>query len=264
MHERYLIYAMPFFLIALLAALPLLRRKSPRRRHVAIAAVVAALPALIPFGTVINGTTGIDSFALHIFGTGRAGSTVPVAHATLTALALSALLAAVYFLAASQQFPPSAAVLITAVAFLGMSTLELGSQLTPPARTIGLPAHADWVDRVVGSSGNVRLVEGRRRDAVALKETAFWNASITRVYSTCVGSFGADFGEQPLSLDRATGDLTDASGAIPARYAVVPASLGVSGRVLARDPAGKLLLVAPAGRTLSVRADRRSTVLCRS
>jgi len=42
-------------------------------------------------------------------------------------VALSALLAVVYLLAASRRLPPMAAVLITAVAFLGLSTDVLGS-----------------------------------------------------------------------------------------------------------------------------------------
>jgi len=50
-------------------------------------------------------------------------------------VALSALLAVVYLLAASRRLPPMAAVLITAVAFLGLSTLEIGKQVTPVART---------------------------------------------------------------------------------------------------------------------------------
>ena len=40
----------------------------------AAAIVAALLPALIPFGTVINGTSAIDSFALQLFGTTRGGT----------------------------------------------------------------------------------------------------------------------------------------------------------------------------------------------
>ena len=251
LHERYLIYLVPFFLVALFVALGLRRARLPRSRLlVGFAAASALLPALIPFGTVINGTTNIDSFALHVFSTTRSGGTVPIAHATTLAVALSALLALVYLLAASRRLPPPAAVLVTALAFLGMSTLELGSQLTPIARSeLGLPAHADWVDRVVGDRANVSLVGGGAVRTVALRETAFWNASIARIYYTCNAAFGGDFGELPLV----------AGSAVRTRYAVVPASSGVSGRVLARDPEGKLALVAPADGTL-----KPSTLRCRS
>jgi hypothetical protein len=80
-----------------------------------------------------------------------------------------------------------------------------------------------------------------------LRETAFWNSSVTRLYYTCDPAFGGGFGEKPLS----------GGTAIRARYAVVPDSLGVSGRVLARDPAGKLRLVAPRDGTLRVPATLR-------
>ncbi len=248
-HERYLIYLVPLFLVALFVALGLRRPRFPAPQHlVGVAAAAALLPAVIPFGTVINGTSAIDSFALLMFGTTRSGRTVPIAHATTLVVALSALLAFVYFLAASRRLPPQAAVLITAVALLGLSTLEFGDQLTPIARTeLGLPAHAEWVDRIVGSHADVSLVGGAGARTAALRETAFWNASISRVYYTCDRAFGADFGERQLV----------AGSALRARYAVVPVSWRVSGRVLARDPEGKLALVAPTDGTL-----RPSTPLC--
>ena len=242
-HERYLIYLVPLFLVSLVAALPLLRDRFRMRSHLVIAAVAAALPALIPFGRVINGTRGIDSFALQMFGTSKAGRTVPVTHATTSILALSVLLAAVYVLAASLRLPPAATVLVTAVAFLGLSTFVLGTQLTPIPRTeLGLPSHSDWVDRVVGRGGNVSLVGGSGVPTAALRETAFWNTSVTRVYYTCEMSFGTDFGEGKLA------------GTIQTRYAVVPSKLDAPGRVLARDEPGKLVLIAPANGVLRARA----------
>ena len=104
-------------------------------------AAVAALPALIPFGTVINGTNAAESFSLLVFGRGESGTTVAVAHATTLAVALSALLAVVYVLAASRRLPPATTLVVTAFVFLGLSTLELGRQVTPLSRTTtGLPA----------------------------------------------------------------------------------------------------------------------------
>src|SRR5207244_434967 len=66
-HERYLIYLVPLFLVALVVALPLLRGKVAPRVHIAIAVVAAGLPLTIPFGTVINNTSAVDSFALQPF-----------------------------------------------------------------------------------------------------------------------------------------------------------------------------------------------------
>ena len=65
------------------------------------------LPALIPFGTIINGTSAIDSFALQMFGTTESRAYRPrSSHATTLIVALSALLAVVYFLAVTQRLPP--------------------------------------------------------------------------------------------------------------------------------------------------------------
>lgn len=236
-HERYLIYLVPLFLVALFSTLGLCRSTLPRLPYLLAAAVVAALlPTLIRFGTVINGTSAIDSFALQLFGTTKRGQTVPVAHATGSILVVSVILAVVFVLAAFRNLPPKSAVLITALALLGLSTLEVGKQVTPVGRTeLGLPAHHDWVDRRVGNGQSVSLVGGDGVRIAALRETAFWNASVTRVYYTCSLAFGADFGETQVP-----------PAGIRARYAVVPVAFQVSGRVLARDSNGRLALVAPA------------------
>jgi hypothetical protein len=242
LHERYLIYLVPFFLVALFAALG--RRHSLRSSRALIAAAVvsALLPALIPFGTVINGTNPIDSFALQEFGRSRHGGIYPITHATTSIVALSSLLAMVFVLARTRMLPPMTAVVVTAIAFLGMSGLEAGNQVSAlPFAELGLPVHADWVDRAVGSDARVSLVGGPRTRTAPLLETAFWNSSIVRVY-TCHATFGAAFGEHPL-----VGGAT-----IGTRYAVVPASSTAAGRVLARDRRGKLVLIAPPGGTLRV------------
>lgn len=241
-HERYLIYVVPLFLVALFAALGVRRSSFPQSRQLVVAAVVAALlPALIPFGTIINGTNFFESITLLLFGTTTAGRTVPVQHATTLIVVLSVLLAGAFFLALSRRLHSPVAVFATALVFLAFSALEFGNQVTGlTAKEFGLPAHADWVDRVVGHDANVSLVSGPGDRTLPLRETAFWNASIRRVYHACNPAFGSDFGDQPLT------------GALRTRYAVVPASLRVAGRVLARDPAGKLVLVAPRARSLNL------------
>jgi hypothetical protein len=236
-HERYMIYLFPFFLVALFCALPLFRKEIAPRVHGSIAVVAALLPALIPFGTVINGTTAIDSFSLLSFTTtAHSRDPVPITHATVAVVGVSAFFALAYFLAAIQPFP-AIAVLMTVFGFVWLSGHELQGQLSASSvPAMGLPAHGDWVDRVVGHKGDVSLISGPEvRRTLAANETAFWNASVVRVYYTCSAAFGAGFGEKQLV----------AGDEIRTRYAVVPASLEVPGRVLARDPPGKLVLVAP-------------------
>jgi hypothetical protein len=245
-HERYLIYLVPFFLVALLAVFDLRRPRFPLSRHViACAAVATLLPALIPFGTVINGTNAAESFSLLVFGRGQSGTTVAVAHATTLAVALSAILAVVYFLAASRLLPPAASVLMTALVFLALSAPELRRQVTPLSRAqTGLPARADWVDRAAGTGGRVSIVSGPGVSMGAVHETTYWNASIARAYYTCRMELGSNWGERRLSP----------SSAIRTRYAVVPSSFADTGRILARDPGGRLVLVAPARGILKIPA----------
>jgi hypothetical protein len=139
-------------------------------------------------------------------------------------------------------------VLVTGLVYLGLSTLEVGRQVTAISqRQLGVPVRSNWVDRAVGGDANVSVVGGPGTGMAALRETAFWNSSISRVYYTCLPNFGGDYGEQQLTAGSATA----------ARYAVVPASLRISGRVLARDPLGHLVLVAPASGTLRVPSSLR-------
>jgi len=242
-HERYLIYLVPLFLVALVKALPLLRRKIPTRVVLVLAAVAAALPLAIPFGAVINDTSAVDTFSLQAFARVENGGLAPTHHATLLILLVASLLAFGVVRAAAVPLP-SLAVSMTVIAFLGMSALELNRQITPiSAQKLGLPLQSDWVDRVVGRDSEVSLVSGPSTGrTLAADETAFWNASIARVYYTCNAAFGTDFGEQKLV----------AGDEITTRYAVVPAAFSVPGRVLARDPAGKFVLVAPTRDTLRI------------
>jgi hypothetical protein len=262
-HERYLIYLVPFFLVALVAALPLLRRKVvPARWHLAIAVVAAALPVLIPFGAVINGTSAFEAFGLQPFARVVSGEIVPIPHPLGLALILSALMAVGYLRAAARPLP-SLAVTMTAVALLGLSGLALERQTASISQAgTGLPSHKDWVDRAIQGGSDVSLVGGGRVDGAALEETAFWNASITRVYGTCTIAFGTGYNEQQLTLDPGSHALKGPAGTLRARYAVVPAAFHVPGRILARDRPGKLVLVAPAGAVLRIPPGSRSLLRC--
>jgi hypothetical protein len=109
--------------------------------------------------------------------------------------------------------------------------------------------HGGWVDEVAGGQ-SVTLVGGARKDAPALRLIAFWNLSVTRVYSTCVDAFGADFGERRLIEIK--GSLRDGTQPIRARYVVAPASLGIRGRVIGRQAKQGIELVVPAGGVVQV------------
>jgi hypothetical protein len=265
LHERYLIYLVPLFLVALFAVLRR-RRRMPLSRHVAAAAVAAALPATIPFGLIINNSIVADSFAMQLFA--EAGGTyVPIAHARLSAVGLATLLASSLIVAAwrprrwafATAIP---AIVATLVAFLLVSNL-VRQRLWIAANgavTAGVPGKKNWVDSAVGHE-HVVLVTAH--GGLGDLETVFFNLSVDRVYEACESFFPGDFAVHHVTADPGTGVLGDVqggNGTVVAADAVVPKSFGVAGRVIADDGQPGLVLVAPPTRTLIVPESARASL----
>jgi Dolichyl-phosphate-mannose-protein mannosyltransferase len=241
-HERYLIYLVPLFLVALVASLRATRPRVGMRVHLAAAATAALLPAVIPFRTVINDTSVSDSFGLQAIAKNVDGTILPYGHARLIALIVGVVLA-VSFLYAVLRPRPSFAIVMTVLVFLIFSSL-VRVRLIGASQTIAVaPAQADWVDRAAGRK-SVVLVGGPGAQRSAVVETAFDNFSISRVYYVCRPAFDSNFGEERLTLDTAA-RLRSGAGLLRAPYVVVPADFDVDGRVLAMSPRGDLALVAP-------------------
>jgi hypothetical protein len=238
-HERFLIYVVPFFLVALVAAYRLPESRDRTRLYLAAAATAVLLPVVIPFHTVVNNTISVDSFGLEPLGRVERGSMVAVPHATLAAIWLAATFALLYVRVRERL---RTVVLLVLLFFVGVTVLarmriESGSLY---GRSL-LPAHVNWVDRAK-PSGDVVLVTGAGPSTSAL-QTAYFNLSIDRLYYVCHQAFGPDFGEQQVTIDGA-GRLRDSSGFVRARYAVMPASLVVRGRIVASNVEGDQVLVA--------------------
>lgn len=243
-HERYLIYLVPFFLVALVAALRVARPKVSARVHLLAIGAAALLPALIPFRTVINNYIVAESFGLLVLGKNVNGSTVAYGHAVLVVLAITAVIALMYFYAFLRP-RPSFAVVITVFVFLIFSSL-VRVKILGASRTIAdAPAHASWVDQAVHGA-KVAIVSAPGTNRAAVVETAFENFSVSQLYYVCTPAFESDFGDLPLAAD--------GSGALHARYAVVPRWFAPRGRVIDAWPAGGLVLVEPAGGVVRVPA----------
>jgi hypothetical protein len=245
-HERFLIYVVPLFLVALLATVRIAARVS-RRSYLVAAVCAALLPVVIPFHTVVNSTVSVDSFGLEPFARIIRGATVPAPHATLTAIWISATFALLYVVVRERLRSVVTLVLIAFLLISGLTwtRIESGALFARGA----LPAHRDWVDRAK-PDGGVVLVTAGEFPASAL-ETAYNNLSIARLYYICAPNFGPDFGETQVMIDRA-GRLRDSAGLVRARYAVMPAGLGVRGQIVASNPQGKEVLVAPRNGVLTV------------
>ena len=260
-HERYLFYVLPLFVIALLAAVRLPASKAPFRVYEAAAVVAAALPAVIPFRSVVNNTIVADSFALQPYGKAVGDTIVPIAHATVADVCGAGLLALIFILLRNRTVGVG---VLVVVVFLFMSAL-VRSRVVGAARgatAAVLPVHRDWVDRTNPSS-DVALVAGPGTSDLAVFETAFNNLSISRVYYVCTPVLGAPFGERRIWADQA-GRLRDATGYVNAGYLVVPSALKVRGRVVARDTKGHLALIASPDGHARVPTAKRGIMSCGS
>jgi hypothetical protein len=253
-HERFLIYVVPLFLIALFSTLARASRASTRI-YLAAGACAALLPLAIPFHTVVNGTTIVDTFSLQPFAFPHHGELSVVSHGRLVAVLAAAVLALLYVLARRRE---RELVLLVLVPFLVVSGLLLPriSQSSILARGF-LPQEMDWVD-AAKPRGDVALIFGTRR-APAL-ETAFGNQSISRLYYLCRQGTAPEFGEQKATID-AAGRLREPLGAIRSTYVVAPVKLGIQGRVVARNRPGNEVLVAPTDGRLTIPPAQRAAAL---
>lgn len=241
-HERYLIYLVPLFLIATVAALRTARPRLSARSHVAIAVAAAAFPLAIPFATFVNDTTVAESFGLQLFSKNVQGTVLPFGHARLIAFAVATFFVLTYLYALLRP-RPSFAIVVTALAFLVFSGV-VRVRLIGASRTIALPtSQASWVDNAVGNA-NVILVSGNGAQRGAMLETAFDNLRITGLYYACTPAFESDFGEKALAVD-ADGQASVGGMRVRAQYVMAPAELGVRGHIVARYRKGRLILVEP-------------------
>jgi hypothetical protein len=259
-HERYLIYVVPFFLVALVAAVHLTYRRVGRPIHLLVAGSAALLPAVIPYAHDINVSLVGESPSLQFLASVRRGHIVAVSHATVAAVAVAAALSLVYLLSLMSRHRPLA--VVTTVAVLLVFSAAYATRIVAAGRgslTLNLSSRGDWVDR--RSVGDVALISGKGVPRVSLLETAFFNLSVSRLYYVCWRAFEPDFGEGQL-LVGPDGRLRDAVGPVRARYAVVPARFHLRGRLVARDKRGRLELVAPAGGYLTVPQSARARLGC--
>jgi hypothetical protein len=251
-HERYLIYVLPLFLIAFAASLRTFRLRVSPRVHLVIAAAATLLPAAIPFGRMINNTVPIDSLGLEMFAVDVHGKTQPIANATVVAVVIAAILASAYLYTFLRRRPRAA--VATVVIFMLAQSALIGA-VHSRLRLTGERASAanvrnSWVDASV-KRGDVVLVSGPRHQRATLLLTAFHNLSITRVLATCGPVFGAGFGERQGAVGRG-GVVLDGGTAVRASYVVAPVGLGIRGRVVARQPKAGLELVIPRGGVVQV------------
>ena len=249
--ERNLFYLAPLFLIALLAWIERGQPKPPRAA-VAAAGIAAALPAAIPFVSLLNITAESDTLGYQpwwYLGDAWAGRDSVSVVVVLVSLALGAA-----FLWLPRRYAPVLPVLV-ALGFLA-TWLPLEQwkhsfpRLSQSALAQGIGnADKTWIDHAAGGNDVAVLFTGG--NVLAVWENEFWNRDVDRVYELGTTMPG-DLPTTSLSVDRRTGVLRDAQGKpVAERYVLASSSLNLLGRAVARDPAKKLVLyrVTPPART---------------
>jgi len=228
-HERYLFYVVPLFVIALVAVARIPHSGRLFRVGVVAAAIAGLLPVLIPYSTDINNNVAIDSFSLVMFTTNPPGMRVTaVDHAALLGVGFASCLGLAFALAR----PRSAFVFaLLAATFIWMSGLERSDLEFAGKHVIRVSFHGSraWVDVATAGRDTVLLESPRLMRyvrAFPVLETVFFNRSVTRLYDHCKPALPGEFGEEQVDLD-SKGRFRDQNAIIRASYAVVPANFGI-------------------------------------
>ena len=243
--ERYMVYAAPLLLMALVVWLA---RAVPRPliATVSAAVVVMALVMLIPFERFFNVAIFADSFGL-----------IPVLrlHAKLggditdvrLAVAAGGVVAAIACIALTTQlarvvFPAAVAIFLLLSGYTVYGAIEVQSTAARAASGVADPS---WVDRAIGPEPKVGFIYSASFNANPhlLWQTEFWNRSVSGVYALGTDNF-LTFGGPELKLG-ASGRLLPKPGEestfIDEPYVLADPNLGIVGQVVARP--GPLALI---------------------
>jgi hypothetical protein len=238
--ERSAFYVAPLLLIALLLWI---RLGMPRPRVAAAAAalVAAALPGVLPYGSLLNAHVSSDTLALVPWFRLRDGY---LASAEVrVAVLLAAVAAAALFLRLPRRvgvlLPVAVLVYFALVAGAVQNQFRFQSRGALAAATDdGRP---DWIDRAVGPSEHVAVVWSGRTPALGVWLTEFFNRSAGRVYSVTRPLPGGL--PEELASTAPSGRLRDPlSRFVVSRYAVSDRPLVLAGRPVARSPGGDFTL----------------------
>jgi Dolichyl-phosphate-mannose-protein mannosyltransferase len=243
--ERNMFYLAPLFFTALLLwidrGLP-----RPRRATLAIVAVAVALPALLPYPSLIGVQVQSDTLALlpwwwlqdHVITLGEIRWVV---------LGCALVLGLVFL-----RLPRRLALLLPAVVLayyaVTLPPIENGRHGVREASLGALfqgitTGKRDWVDATVGRDARVAYVRSGRLDAQTLWQNEFFNRSVGPVYELA-SPLGGGLPATEVHVDRRDGAiLTAADRPVHASYVLTDGSVSLPGRTLAWDKPKGLFLV---------------------
>ena len=212
----------------------------PRSPRVAIptALVLAALPALIPYPSLLGVDTESDTHTLVLWW--YLQHALFALHHTWIVVLCCGLAVAALVLRLPRRYALVLPALLAVALVLSFKVVEGWMPWGTHGASIGAlyqgitADHPDWVDRKVGPDANVALIWDGKKPAFTIWESEFFNRSIRTIYDlgtgpTPAGQFEATLGVDSHGLLRAEG--------IPVRAQYVLASAGdwLAGTPIAAD-----------------------------
>jgi hypothetical protein len=252
-HERYLIYLIPLFITAFVAAIRLPAKRLSVRVTASAAAVAAFAPALIPFRKVVNNTIVGDTFGLDAFARQTAHDKIVALHNPVSTAVIIAAAFVVVFVLARHALP--ALVVAVAVFFLIFSLVVRGRIVSASLGATKVLTHHNWVDQA-RPRGTVAILFGPGMTREVALQTAFYNLSVSRIYYVCAIQSGTTIGDA-VTVGRG-GSILESGRAVQADYAVVSQAFRVRGVEVARDKKRKVLVIKTSPGSLRVLPGERT------
>ncbi|MDX6515072.1 MAG: Dolichyl-phosphate-mannose-protein mannosyltransferase [Gaiellaceae bacterium] len=235
--ERNLFYVEPLLLVALVAWI---ERGMPRPRRVAVPAalVLGALPALIPFRSLLGVNTESDTHTLvvwwylqhSLFALDRTWVVVLVCGLAVAALVLWL----------PRRYALVLPMLLALELMLSFKVVEGWMPWGTRGASIGAlyqgitADHPDWIDRKVGTDARVTLIWNGTGPVFKVWETEFFNRSVKEIADLGVGPTPAGQFETPVHVD-SRGWLRTGTGKLHAQYVLADLSNWLRGEPIEVD-----------------------------
>jgi hypothetical protein len=238
--ERNMFYVSPLFLIALMVWI---ERGALRSLPAASAAATAAaaLPAVLPYSTLINLNSVSDTPTILAIWSLQPS---PFSLGAIPGVVVgAACLAGVVFMLTPRRFVLVLPALVLAFFAVAAKPIE-GKHRYAALNSLyaGITnKHLDWIDRAAGRNANVSAVWSGNAERYTIWENEIFNRSVDTIYD--LGPrFSGGLAETPTAVNPKNGLLMADARPIRAQYALTDGSLELGGRVIARDRLKGMLL----------------------
>jgi hypothetical protein len=239
--ERNMFYVAPLFFVALLLWIDLGLARPPRLA-IPVAIVSVALPALLPYPSLIGVQIQSDTLMLLPWWWVQ-DHWITLAQVRWTVL-LCAIVFGVVFLRVPRRLALVLPGLVLAYYAITLPPIENGRHGMRMASLGALfqgitTGRRDWIDATVGRDADVTVVRSGQTDAFTLWENEFFNRSVGRVFELA-NPLGGGLPSTQAVVDRRNGSLFPHARA---EYALTDDGVPLEGAVVARDAPKHMVLL---------------------